>query len=204
LSGGTKWACASATVGSVEPHGARPRGTVEWLRECARKAGLPRCFLIWFAPHDEHVGKSRFRAQVEPRVATIRLLQEFEIRRGDLSMICSHCELNAGPWELSRLSGGHPALLMAEPWRARYSFFVPRLSSERRQVSAQSDLLICVLGAHNFSHSAMLSDAVLGVVVESLIPPVPGLGTRPLLLPKDEGSCVPFCWDGEVVLALGS
>jgi hypothetical protein len=75
LSGGTKWACASATVGWVEPHGARPRGTVEWLRECARKAGLPRRFLIWLAPHGEHVGKSRFRAQVVPR-ASLRAAAE--------------------------------------------------------------------------------------------------------------------------------
>jgi hypothetical protein len=85
--------------------------------------------------------------------------------------------------------------------------FVSRLFSlpwERRQVSAQSDGLSCVSGAHNFWHSAMLSDGVLRALPELLIPPVAGLGTRPVL--EDEGSCapMPFCSAGLVVVALGS
>jgi hypothetical protein len=80
---------------------------------------------------------------------------------------------------------------------------------ERRQVLAQSALLNCVSGAHNFRQSAMLSDGSLQLLGGTVDTACSGLGTRPL--PKAEGSCgldlavpVPFCSDGIVVVVLGS
>ena len=73
-------------------------------------------------------------------------------------------------------------------FRSLALFRSSNLPCTRRQVRAQSALVICVPASQIFMQSATVSDAgFLPVFVDPPAPPVAGLGTRPL--PTAAASC---------------